>query len=217
MNRLRYLLCPLLLSGLLAGRPLLAQDTTRQFVRPAVLKTNLLYPFSLSLEMPTARRQSFQFSVHYFGMRGTSSGWSPGAQTFGRSRYANISPEYRFYLSKAASARRPAPKGWYIGPYLKYHYEKNYSLSSWQGFTHVVERMVAVSSFGGGVLIGAQLITRGGFVIDGSLGRGYFPFINHRSNRDPELYRYRNDYQISLAIGGAFSRPGTYRRTHKQF
>ena len=216
MNRLHFLISLLLLSGLWTGRPLLAQDTTRQFVRPAVLKTNLLYPFSLSLEMPTARRQSFQFSVHYFGSQGTSPGWSPGAQTFGRARYVNVSPEYRFYLSKPASARRPAPKGWYIGPYLKYHYERDYSLTSWQGFTHVNERMVVVSSFGGGVLIGAQLITRGGFVINGSLGRGYFPFINHRSNRQPELYRYRNDYHIGLSIGGAFSRPGTYRRTHER-
>ena len=217
MNRLYYLLCPLLLSGLLAGRPLLAQDSMRQFVRPAVLKTNLLYPLSLALELPTTLRQSFQFSVHYLGFQGTSSGWSftPGAQTFTKVRYVNVSPEYRFYLARTASARRPAPKGWYLGPYLKYHYEKDFTSTSYQGSTRVRERMVAVSSFGGGVLIGAQLITRGGFVVDGVLGRGYFPFINYQSNREPELYRYRNDYHFGLSIGGAFSRPGTYRRTHK--
>lgn len=204
----------LLWSSLLAGRPLLAQDTTRQFVRPAVLKTNLLMPFTLSLELPTTSKQSFQFSAHYLGLQGTSSAWSftPGEKTFSRSRYVNLIPEYRFYLSKTASARRPAPKGWYLGPYLKYHYETNFTSTSTQGFTHVSERATSVSSFGGGLLIGAQFITRWGFVVNGFLGRGYFPFINYQSTGSTELYRYRNDYHLGLSIGGAFSRPGTRQR-----
>ena len=208
MNRLSCFLCPLSLSGLLAGQPLIAQDTTRQFVRPAVLKTNLLYPFTLSLEVPTTHWQSFQFSMHYLGQQGTSSAWSfnPGEQTFYRRRYVNVMPEYRFYLSRPASARRPAPKGWYIGPYLKYHYEEDFSSTSTQGFTHISEKSVFVSSFGAGALIGAQLITRGGFVVNGSVGTGYFPFINYHSNGWDASSRYRRDYHINLSIGGAFSR-----------
>lgn len=212
MNRLHNPTGFLFLSVLLAGQSLCAQDTTRQFVRPVVLKTNLLYPFTLSLEVPTTLRQSFQFNAHYLGLQGTSSAWSftPGEQTYYKRRYVNISPEYRFYISRPASARRPAPKGWYIGPYLKYHYEEDFSSTSTQGFSSISEKSVFVSSFGGGVLIGAQLITRGGFVINGSVGTGYFPFINYQSNRvADESYRYRRDYHISLSIGWAFSRPRT--------
>lgn len=216
MNRFRYLICPLLLSGLLAGRPLLAQDTTRQFMRPALLKTNLLYPFMLSVEVPTTPRQSFQFNAHYFGMKGTSSMlFTPGTQ-FSRERNVNITPEYRFYLSRSTgSARRPAPRGLYLGPYLTYHYEYQFTSTKWQGTTGINERTESISSFGGGVVVGVQFITRGGFVIDGFLGRGYFPVVNYQPTQENILNRDQNDFRFGLSIGGAFSRPGTHRRTQK--
>lgn len=205
MSRLRYLICPLLLSGLLVGRPLLAQDSTRQFVRPALLKTNLAGPISLFLEVPTTARQSLQVSVHYLNME----------FLFDRARLFNITPSYKFYLSKSVgSARRPAPKGLYLSPYLKYRWIESEMRESWWS---PASGRVAYSMLGGGVVVGAQFINRWGLTLDGFLGGGYNPLTSYRIIQEyppnpppkPQLRDLRYDLRVGLCIGFAFARPGT--------
>ena len=211
MNRLRYPLYPLLLSSLLAGGPLLAQDSTRQFVRPALLKTNLLYPLGLSVEVPTTPRQSFQFSTHYYGIT-TESWFGTG---FTKERYFNLIPEYRFYVSRAApSARRPAPKGLYLGLYLRYLQHNTFNYDTYTGRVRP-RSSYSTSSFGGGAVAGVQFIMWGGFVIDGFLGGGYFPVVNYQPARENVLAGDRSQVHIGLSIGGAFSRRSARQPTQK--
>ncbi len=202
-KQLRYLMCQLLLSGLLAGGPLLAQDSTRQFVRPTVLKTNLGEPISLVLEAPTVARQSLQVGVQYFGIG-----------FFGRVRLLNLTPAYKFYLSKSVgSARRPAPKGFYLSPYLRYHRFKTETDGGWTNEFSITTR----SMFGGGVVVGAQFINQSGLTLDGFFGGGYNFLPRYRviqsnaqnppSTTDPNWPRYT--IRIGLCIGVAFARPDT--------
>ena len=203
MNRLRYLIGLLLLSGLLAGRPLLAQDTVRQFVRPTLLKTNLGEPISLVLEAPTANRQSLQVGVQYFGIN-----------FLGRIRLLNLTPAYKFYLSKSVgSERRPAPKGLYLSPYLRYHRFKTETDGWWTNESSTTIR----SMFGGGVVVGAQFINWSGLTLDGFFGGGYSFLLHYRviqynppnppPTTDPNWPRY--NIRIGLCIGVAFVRPDT--------
>ncbi len=192
----------LLLYSLLMAQPLCAQDSTQQYLRPALVKTNLAGPFSLFVEVPTTARQSVQLSVKRltFGL-------------FGRATYFSITPEYRFYLSKQSpSARRPAPKGFYVSPYLRYQSvvdERIGLLSSSKYGT------VFYSMFGSGAVAGAQFISRGGFVVDAFLGAGYFPLMQYRATTERTTYRppeprpqeYRFDLRVGLCIGLAFKRP----------
>lgn len=208
MNRLRYLTRSLLLSGLLAGGPLLAQDTTRQFVRPAVLKTNLGEPISLVLEVPTTNRQSLQVSAQYFGI-----------DLFSRVRSFSMTPAYKFYLTKSAgSARRPAPKGFYLSSYLRYRWIESEGYRSWGSDAYAVR---ISSTFGGGVVMGAQFINRWGFTLDGFLGGGYNPLKSYQVTwynlynspnppRTPDSNWLRYDIRIGLCIGIAFAQPGTH-------
>ncbi len=202
MNRHRCLIYLFLLNGLLTSLPLSAQDTTVLYRRPSLVKTNLAGPFSLFVEVPTAPRQSVQISLQRINF-----------SLFSTSRIFNVTPEYRFYLSKQLpSARRPAPKGLYVSPYLKYRYVAEEATGFFSGSKLST---VAYSMFGGGVVAGAQFISRGGFVLDAFLGAGYFPLIQYdvtteqTAYRPPETHpeRYQVDVRVGLCIGLAFARP----------
>ena len=77
------------LSAMLTSLPLSAQGTTRQYVRPIVVKTNLAGPSSLFVDVPTTTRQRVQVSLQRinFGL-------------FGISRIFRVAPEYKFRLPK---------------------------------------------------------------------------------------------------------------------
>lgn len=205
MNQLRHLIGLLVLSGLLVGRPLLAQDTMSRFVRPALVKTNLAGPISLFLEVPTTARQSLQLSAQHLNMK----------LLFDRVRLFSITPAYKFYLSKSAgSARRPAPKGLYLSPYLRYRWMESEVSESWWS---PASGRVAYAMFGGGVVVGAQFISRWGLTLDGFLGGGYNPLVSYwlvqeyPPNPPPksQLQDLRYDVRVGLCIGFAFARPGT--------
>ncbi len=185
--------------GILVSTAAIAQDSTRQYLRPGLIKTNLTGPFSLLIEVPTANRQSLQLSAKYLT-------WG----LFGKATYVNITPEYRFYLSKQPpSARRPAPKGLYVGPYLRYQsvVEEHIGILASQRYGTVFYSM-----FGGGAVVGTQFISRGGFVLDSFLGAGYFPLMPYRITTERTTYRppdakpetYRFDLRLGLCIGLAF-------------
>ena len=187
--------------GLLSGLPLLAQDSMQQHIRLVLVKTNLAGPFSLFIEVPTTPRQSMQFSAQRINF-----------SLFSTTRIFNFTPEYRFYRSKLLpSARRPAPKGLYVGPYLKYRYVADEHIGILSGSKYAT---VTYSMFGGGAVAGAQFISRGGFVLDAFLGAGYFPLMQYeitteRSTvRPPEAQpqRYRFDLRVGLCIGLAVKR-----------
>lgn len=205
-NQLRYLMY-LLLTGFLAGQPLSAQDTTGQFVRPAVLKTNLAGPISLILEVPTTNRQSLQVGVQYFSIN-----------FWGRTRHFSLTPAYKFYLSKSAgSARRPAPKGLYLSPYFRYRSVRDEVGGFWFEDEHTPSGTVSYNIFGTGAIVGAQFINRWGLTFDGFLGGGYNPLTSYRVIQydppnpppapDPNWLRY--DIRIGLCIGIAFAQPRT--------
>lgn len=210
MNRICCFIDLLLLSALLVAQPLSAQDSTRQYLRPALVKTNLLGPFSLLVEVPTTARRSVQISVQRSRFR-----------LFSEYRSFSITPEYRFYLSKlAATGRRPAPKGFYVSPYLKYRTVADESIGL---FSNRTLYTVFYKMAGGGAVAGSQFISRGGFTLDAFVGVGYFPRVTYRItvpydssyqnsySRPPEArpQEYRLDLRVGLCIGLAFDRPET--------
>lgn len=183
---------------------LYAQDSSRQLMRPALVKTNLLGPFSLFLEIPTAPRQSLQFSAQRVNF-----------VFFGTTRIFSLTPEYRFYLSKRQpSARRPAPKGFYVSPYLKFWTVVDEPRGLFASSSRTYGE-VSYSMFGGGVVVGLQFINRWGFTLDGFLGGGYFPVMSYRATTfnsayslpQPHPQDYRADVRVGLCIGLAFSQP----------
>lgn len=92
-----------------AGKPLSIQDSVK-LTRPAVLKTNVFGPFSFFVEVPTAPKQSVQLSTQVVNFN-----------FFDNTRFFSLTLDYRFYLNKLLpSARRPAPNGFYVSPYLKF-------------------------------------------------------------------------------------------------
>ncbi|GAB3549999.1 hypothetical protein [Spirosoma fluminis] len=185
--------------GILIATAAVAQDSTQRYLRPALVKTNLTGPFSLLVEVPTVHQQSLQLGAK-------SLTWG----LFGKSTFFNITPEYRFYLSKQPpSAHRPAPKGFYVSPYLRYQsvVEEHIGILGSQKYGTVFYSM-----FGGGAVIGTQFISRGGFVLDAFLGAGYFPLMQYRITTERTTYYpldakpedYRFDLRLGLCIGLAF-------------
>lgn len=202
MNLLRLLTCLLLLSYLLSIRPVFAQDSVQLFIRPALIKTNLVGPFSLFIEAPTASRQSLQVSAQRINF-----------SLFNTSRIFNLTPEYRFYLSKIVpTARRPAPKGLYLSPYLKYRYVTDEIKSFFYSNTLYT---VSYSMAGGGLVVGAQFINSWGFALDAFVGGGYFPLMSYSVSQENTAYRsaepkpqdYRVDLRIGICIGLAVAKP----------
>ncbi|MBD2752336.1 hypothetical protein [Spirosoma validum] len=185
-----------LLSQPLLITPLRAQDSIRRVTRPVVIKTNLTGPFSGLVEIPVMLRRSIQISVQ--GVR---------LGLFDRSRFFSLTADYCFYIKKTASTvRRPAPRGFYVGPYLKYRTVKEEKIGI---FASTPNRITTYSMFGGGAVTGAQFINRWGLTIDAFLGVGYFPIIDSQVtlntySTEPKPQDYQLDIRPGICIGFAF-------------
>ena len=102
---------------------------------------------SLFYEHKIDDQHSWQLGFAYMGLRIDNTHFSGLA----------ITPEYRIYVKKRALS------GFYVAPFLRY---QDYSVKSGSD-------KGTYTSFGGGVLLGRQLIYRSGFVLDMFAGPSY--------------------------------------------
>jgi Protein of unknown function (DUF3575) len=158
-----------LLICLLALTAVRAQDVTvgggdQRFA----IKINPLSIFILTGNIQAEAAISDRMSVQ-LGVFGTALTLGAGtSEASGRVGYnlLGITPELRFYLLKGQNA----PRGLYVAPFARVQTGKIFATAS--VFDPTVNSSVSAEvtsrllSIGGGVTIGYQLITRGGFVMD---------------------------------------------------
>lgn len=144
----------LLSAGLLAGLSTTASAQTNAF------KINIFSPLvrtgSFFFEHKVSEHSSAQLGALF-------TAWSVGETRI--SGFA-LTPEYRFYLSE-----KPALEGFYFAPFLRY---QNLSLTEPTGYASSArDDKATLSTFGGGMLAGYQLLFKRRFTLDGFLGPSY--------------------------------------------
>ena len=151
-----------------------AQDkkSTNEFNH--VLKTNVLGylagQYQISYEKPLNEHFSVQLSAGF--LTGNNSG-SLGVRSYKGHRIGLILiPEARYYF------KGNAPKGFYLGAFARYRSASNILddqsfTAGGTGIDQDLSRVRRATSIGGGVLIGYQLITKGGFTFDIFAGPQY--------------------------------------------
>jgi hypothetical protein len=152
--------------------------------RTRVIKANALSVFAggmtMFYEQAVAPARSFQLAVH-------SGAIKPWAALY-RTRYRSLAPELRFYTGSSE-----APRGFYLGPYLKYqHLQRTYDNSS------LTE---GSSGLGAGIIAGRQWVRRRGFVMDFFGGLGYY--VIH-SSFDHSVDPTRLDARVGVSLGYGF-------------
>jgi hypothetical protein len=132
----------------LVSLPLSAQTHQNLF------KVNLLSPLvrtgSFFYERTIAEHQSVQLGLFYTGASVEDT----------RFRGLGITPEYRLYLSQ-----RPAPAGIFVAPYARFQ-TFNLTIDNEPG-------KASYTSFGGGLLVGAQTVLRDIISLEAFLGPSY--------------------------------------------
>lgn len=146
-----------------------AQDSTRRWSRPNVLKTNLLAPVSLFYERALTPRFALRSSVRWLAFTGSNF-----------ERFVNATIEGKFYTAKLARLRAKAHlSGFFLNPYLKVRARH---LTERVGINPDVYAEERIRSLGFGLTVGYQWVFRRGFVLELFHGGGMMP---------PALSRYR--------------------------
>lgn len=179
-----------------------AQDTTRLWARPNVLKTNLLAPVSLFYERTLTRR---------FAIR-TSARWlKAGRLLFEDEAFVNVTIEGKIYTARLENlTAKEHPTGFFVNPYLKAR-----SLTCvdeiGQGPGNPTARdEIKVNSIGVGLTVGYQWVSRRGVVVELFHGVGGFPVNNIRhTGRYSNIVSGPNDYlkldlRSGVSLGYAF-------------
>jgi hypothetical protein len=99
---------------------------------------------------------------------GLFTAWSAGDTKI---RGFALTPEYRLYLSES----KPALKGFYLGPFLRY---QNLTLTAQEEYAGIdgggtVEGKASLNAFGGGMVAGYQFLFKKRFTLDAFLGPSY--------------------------------------------
>lgn len=153
----------------LLGSTAAAQDSTRPWQRPNVLKTNLLAPVSLFYERALTPRFALRASARWLAFRGSDA-----------ERFVNATVEGKFYLASLARLRANAhPSGLFLNPYLKV---RSRHVTERVGLNPDVYAEEQIRSLGFGLTAGYQWVFRRGFVLELFHGAGMMP---------PALSRYR--------------------------
>lgn len=142
----------------------LAQDTTRLWVRPNVLKTNLLAPISLFYERALTRRFALRISARALKLpRGT----------FNEQSTVNATLEGKIYTARLARlAEKSHPTGFFVNPYLK---ARSSRVLDHVGIKPDVFEEETIKSVGLGLTVGYQWVSRRGFVVEVFHGWGAMP------------------------------------------
>ncbi len=108
----------------------------------------------------------------------------------------SLAVEYRFYRGQ------PAPRGFFLAPYLKYQHIDETKIIESNGIT--TNSQAQINTLGGGVNLGYQLIIRR-FALSGFAGYGY-NFIANVSDENPNFDKkdYQTDPRFGVAIGFTF-------------
>ncbi|QJW90412.1 hypothetical protein HNV11_14000 [Spirosoma taeanense] len=194
---------PLACAGLLIGLAgAEAQDATRLWSRPNLLKTNLLAPVSLFYERALSRRSAIRFS----------SRWLKLPQGYGEDKaFVNATLEGKIYTASLTRlAAKAHPTGIFINPYLKarsmqYVQRVGYGTNKTGDLDEI-----KVNSIGLGLTIGYQWVSRRGFVIELFNGAGAFPIqdVQHTLRYGTviaDVGDYLNlDIRSGISLGYAF-------------
>ncbi|WP_420151005.1 DUF3575 domain-containing protein [Spirosoma sp.] len=180
-----------------------AQDTTRPWRRPNVLKTNLLAPISVFYERALSRQFAIQTSFRWWGFGGADD-----------EHFVNATVEGRFYFDKLASIMELAhPTGFYISPYLKARSLRYVNkIGTGPGNPPALDE-VKIRSIGFGLTFGYQWVFKRGLVLDAFFGGGGMPpalsHYQHTMRYSPVTsevgYDYRSmDLRAGVNLGYAF-------------
>ncbi len=168
MKHLKYILI-LLLLGFLA-RPAFAQE------RSNTIKINPLSIFIATLNVQAERQLNDRFTCQLGTFIGGNS-LKVQAEDLPdgiRYRWWGLTPELRYFIS---FNRMDVPKGFYVAPFLRFQRVKqNYVTDAHDPDTKQVltgEAEIRKNSFGGGFMLGYQLVTKRNFVLDLYLGPKY--------------------------------------------
>jgi len=128
-----------------------------QVTRHNVLKTNFFSPilrtYVIAYERVINEDMSGQFGFFYTQVKLADvkfQGWS-------------VTPEYRYFLSE----KRSAPSGIFVAPFFRY---MNFSVKDESTTTTTKGTM---QSFGGGLLVGAQILLKDRITLEAFLGPSY--------------------------------------------
>ncbi|GAA4401384.1 hypothetical protein GCM10023187_15520 [Nibrella viscosa] len=120
-----------------------------------VIKANIFSPLvrtgNFAIERALNENHSFQVGFYFTGFKADGT----------RFNGIGVTPEYRFYLSDS----KDAPAGFYVAPFLRYQNFKLTSVGSGGGGT--------LSTFGGGVTAGYQVLLKDRIAFDFFLGPSY--------------------------------------------
>jgi len=123
------------------------------------LKVNILSPLvrtgSFFYEHQVGKQQSVQLG-------GLFTAWSAGNTSI---RGFALTPEYRYYVSGS----KPALAGFYLAPFVRY---QQLTLTATDDYSSD-EAKASLTTFGGGVLAGYQLVLKQRFTLDAFLGPSY--------------------------------------------
>ncbi|MET4076618.1 DUF3575 domain-containing protein [Hymenobacter sp. UYCo722] len=107
-----------------------------------------------------------------------------------------ITPEYRFYLSDS----KEAPRGFYVGPYLRYRNLKLKYADNSGGGSQAAE--ATLNTFGGGILIGHQWIFKQRFSLDTFLGPSYSAgSVKYKDNTGYQRDFSNNNFLLGIGFG----------------
>ncbi|GAB3642561.1 DUF3575 domain-containing protein [Spirosoma arcticum] len=198
-RRLIFGLILLSLAGPVGG---LAQDTTRLWSRPNVLKTNLLAPVSVFYERALTRRFALRLSARALKLpRGT----------FNEQTFINATVEGKFYTARLVNlTAKGHPTGFFVNPYLK---ARSLRVNDHVRINPDVFEKETIKSVGFGVTIGYQWVSRRGFVVEIFHGFGGMPAVLSRYRRlesdGTVTTRSTNDYlkmdwRAGVSLGYAF-------------
>lgn len=198
----KRLIFGLILLSLTGSVGALAQDTTRRWSRPNVLKTNLLALVSIFYERALTRRFALRLSARALKLpRGT----------FNEQTSVNATLEGKIYTARPVNlAARAHPTGFFLNPYLKV---RSARVLDHVGIKPDVFEEETVRSVGFGLTVGYQWMSRRGFVIELFNGFGAMPAALSRYRRQESdgtlTTRLTNDYlmmdwRAGLSLGYAF-------------
>jgi hypothetical protein len=146
--------------------PVLAQDSTRLWSRPNVLKTNLLAPISVFYERALTPRFALRTSIRW---------WQFGIVSKDE-KFVNATIEGKFYTAKLARLMTKGhPSGFFINPYLKVR-SLQYVNEIGSGPNKISELdEIRVKSIGFGLTVGYMWVLKRGFVVELVHGGGFMP------------------------------------------
>lgn len=182
------------------------QDTIRLWVRPNVLKTNLLAPVSMFYERALTRRFAFRTSTRWLKL-------ATGG-VFNRQEFVKATIEGKIYTARMVNlTAKSHPTGFFVNPYVKAR-SMTYVERAGYGSTKVGDLdEIKVNSIGVGLTVGYQWVSRRGFVVELCHGVGGFPVTNIRhTGRYSNVVSGPNDYlkldfRTGVSLGYAFEVP----------